>query len=140
MSKGYGVDQAIANVPQKFKNDAGLNYDRLKWRRKKGRVDSSAEILLKIRNDKEYLVRPDKWWDERSKIARKLIYKKRYEEAYKVTSKNALSKGPELAEAEWLSGWIALSFLNDPILAKDHFIKFYEIRSLLIQFFFLNDY
>ena len=25
MSKGYGVDQAIANVPQKFKNDAGLN-------------------------------------------------------------------------------------------------------------------
>ena len=56
MSKGYGVDQAIANVPQKFKNDAGLNYDRLKWRRKKGRVDSSTEILLKIRNDKEYLV------------------------------------------------------------------------------------
>ena len=37
MSKGYGVDQAIKNVPQKFKNDAGLNYDRLKWRRKKGR-------------------------------------------------------------------------------------------------------
>ena len=56
MSKGYGVDQAIANVPEKFKNDAGLNYDRLKWRRKKGRVDSSTEILLKIRNDKEYLV------------------------------------------------------------------------------------
>ena len=36
ISKGYGVDQAIKNVPQKLKNDAGLNYDRLKWRRKKG--------------------------------------------------------------------------------------------------------
>ena len=35
MSKSYGVDQAIKNVPQKFKNDAGLNYDRLKWRRKR---------------------------------------------------------------------------------------------------------
>ena len=35
MTKGYGVDQAIKNVPEKFKNDAGLNYDRLKWRRKK---------------------------------------------------------------------------------------------------------
>ena len=33
----------------KFKNDAGLNYDRLKWRRKRGRVDSSAEILLKLK-------------------------------------------------------------------------------------------
>ena len=26
-------------------------------------------------------------------------------------------KGPEYAEAEWLSGWIALTFLNDPNLA-----------------------
>ena len=25
-----------------------------------------------------------------------------------------------------MSGWIALSFLNDPLLAIDHFTKFYE--------------
>ena len=30
MSKSYGVDTAISNVPAKFKNDPGLNYDRLK--------------------------------------------------------------------------------------------------------------
>ena len=41
MSKSYGVDNAIKNVPTKLKNDAGLNYDRLKWRRKRGRVDDS---------------------------------------------------------------------------------------------------
>ena len=34
-------------VPAKFKNDAGLNFDRLKWRRKRGRLDSSVEILIK---------------------------------------------------------------------------------------------
>ena len=56
MSKSYGVDKAISSVPQKLKNDAGLNYDRLKWRRNRGRVDSSLEILLKIKNDKNYLV------------------------------------------------------------------------------------
>ena len=49
MSKSYGVDNAISKVPPKFKNDAGLNYDRLKWRRKRGRLDSSVEILLKIK-------------------------------------------------------------------------------------------
>jgi soluble lytic murein transglycosylase len=126
MSKSYGVDQAIKNVPSKLKNDAGLNYDRLKWRRKRGRVDSSLEILLKIKNTKDYLVRPDKWWKERAIIARSLIYKKKYELAYKITSKHSLDNGPELAEAEWMSGWIALSFLKDPILAKDHFTKFYN--------------
>ena len=126
MSKSYGVDNAIAKVPTKFKNDAGLNYDRLKWRRKRGRVDSSLEILLKINNTKDYLVRPDKWWTEREIISRSLIYKKKFELAYKVSSNHALSDGPEYAAAEWMSGWIALSFLNDPLLAKDHFENFYN--------------
>ncbi len=126
MSKSYGVDNAISKVPAKFKNDAGLNYDRLKWRRKRGRVDSSVEILLKIKNTKDYLVRPDKWWVEREIISRSLIYKKKYELAYKISSNHGMTDGPEFAAAEWMSGWIALSFLNDPLLAKDHFEKFYN--------------
>ncbi len=126
MSKSYGVDNAISKVPAKFKNDAGLNYDRLKWRRKRGRVDSSVEILVKIKNTKDYLVRPDKWWFEREIISRSLIYKKKYALAYKISSNHALTDGPEYAAAEWMSGWIALSFLNDPLLAKDHFENFYN--------------
>ena len=126
MSKSYGVDNAISKVPAKLKNDAGLNYDRLKWRRKRGRVDSSVEILLKIKNTKNYLVRPDKWWIEREIISRSLIYKKKYELAYKISSNHALTDGPEYAAAEWMSGWIALSFLDDPLLAKDHFENFYN--------------
>ena len=126
MSKSYGVDNAIAKVPSKFKNDAGLNYDRLKWRRKRGRVDSSVEILLKVKNTKDYLIRPDKWWNEREIISRSLIYKKKYELAYKISSNHAMTEGPEYAAAEWMSGWIALSFLKDPLLAKDHFENFYN--------------
>ena len=126
MSKSYGVDNAISKIPGYLKNDAGLNYDRLKWRRKRGRVDSSLEILMKIKNTKAYMIRPDKWWKERSIIARSLIYKKKYTTAYKLTSRHGLSEGPEFADAEWMSGWIALSFLNDPLLAIDHFSNFYE--------------
>ena len=126
ISKGYGVDQAIKNVPQKFKNDAGLNYDRLKWRRKKGRVDSSVEILLKIRNDKDYLVMPEKWWKEREIISRALIYKKKYEIAYKISSNHGMRQGPEYYAAESMSGWISLTFLTDPLTAKDHFENFYN--------------
>ena len=126
MSRSYGVDNAISKVPDKFRNDAGLNYDRLKWRRKRGRVDSSVEILQKVINTKDYLVRPDKWWIEREIISRSLIYKNKYELAYKIASNHALTDGPKYAEAEWMSGWIALSFLDDPLLAKDHFENFYN--------------
>tara|TARA_B100000029_G_scaffold451_1_gene604 strand:+ start:3576 stop:5798 length:2223 start_codon:yes stop_codon:yes gene_type:complete len=133
MSKSYGVDQAISKVPNKYKNDAGLNYDRLKWRRKRGRVDSSVEILTKVKNNKDYLIRPDRWWKEREIISRSLIYKKKYELAYKIASRHALTEGPEYAAAEWMSGWISLSFLNDALLAEEHFSNFYNNVSYPIS-------
>ena len=126
MSRSYGVDDAIAKVPQKYKNDIGLKYDRLKWRRRRGRVDPSLEILFKLPKDPEKLVRPDIWWKERAILSRSLIYKKKYALAYKVSSNHSLDEGPEYAEAEWLSGWIALTFLNDPNMALQHFKNFYD--------------
>tara|TARA_B100000029_G_scaffold422048_1_gene428579 strand:- start:978 stop:3194 length:2217 start_codon:yes stop_codon:yes gene_type:complete len=126
MSKSYGVDNAIAKVPAKYKNDIGLKYDRLKWRRRRGRVDSSLEILFNTPNDPTKLIRPDKWWKERSILARSLIYKKKYAKAYKVSSNHSLSEGEYYAEGEWLSGWIAITFLDDPNLALQHFKGFYN--------------
>jgi len=126
MSRSYGVDNAIAKVPDKFKNDIGLKYDRLKWRRKRGRLDSSLEILFKTPKDPIKLVRPDIWWKERAILSRSLIYKKKYALAYRVASEHSLKEGPEYADAEWTSGWISLIFLNDPNMALEHFKNFYN--------------
>jgi len=126
MSKSYGVDNAIAKVPAKYKNDIGLKYDRLKWRRRRGRLEPSLEILFSVPKDPVKLVRPDAWWKERSILTRSLIYKKKYAKAYKVSSNHSLSQGPDYADSEWLSGWIALTFLNDPNMALQHFKNFYN--------------
>ena len=128
MSRSYGVDAAIAKVPKKFIDDIGLQYDRLKWRRRRGRLDPSLEILFSVPNDPIKLIRPDVWWKERAILSRSLIYKKKYALAYKVSSNHSLtgSTGPEYSDAEWLSGWIALTFLNDPNIALQHFKNFYD--------------
>jgi len=126
MSRSYGVDDAISKVPNKFKNDIGLQYDRLKWRRRRGRLDPSLEILFKVPNNPIKLVRPDLWWKERQILTRSLIYKKKYAVAYKVSSNHSMIEGPEFASAEWLSGWVALTFLDDPNLALQHFKNFYN--------------
>ena len=126
MSRSYGVDSAIAKVPEKFKNDIGLQYDRLKWRRRRGRLESSLEILFKAPNNASKLVRPDIWWKERAILTRSLIYKNKYALAYKVSSNHSLTEGSEYVEAEWLSGWIALTILNDPNMALQHFKNFYD--------------
>jgi soluble lytic murein transglycosylase len=127
MSNSYGVDNAILKVPTHLKKDTGLAYDRLKWRNRRGRLEGSLEILYKNANRTEtQMVRPDKWWEQRKSVARTLIYKKRYKTAYKIASEHSLSAGPSFAEAEWLAGWIALSFLNSPEYAISHFENFYN--------------
>ena len=127
MSNSYGVDKAISNVPNHLQNNVGLEYDRLKWRNRRGRLDQSLEILYKNANkSEEALIRADLWWTQRESIVRNLIYKKRYKTAYKIASEHSLSSGPSFAEAEWLSGWIALTFLNAGEYAINHFHNFYN--------------
>jgi len=129
MSSSYGVDRAISKVPEKFKSDIGLRYDRLKWRRRRGRLESSLEIINNAPNDNNALIRADLWWKERQIISRSLIYKKKYQLAYDVAKNHSLNEekqGLEFAEAEWMSGWIALSFLNNPKMALEHFNNFYK--------------
>ena len=127
MSNSYGVDNAINKVPQYLKEDPGLEFDRLRWRNRRGRLDGSLEILYRnsLKTESQ-MVRPDKWWDQRESVVRNLIYKQRYKTAYKISSEHALSAGPSFAEAEWLSGWIALTFLNSPEYAINHFQNFYN--------------
>ncbi len=120
-----GVDQAVADVPEQFKKDLGLQFDRLKWRVRRNRLEGSVEILKNFHGE-ETLKYADKWWNLRENIARDLIFEKKYSEAYEVSSNHHLSEGPDYADAEWISGWLALSFLNETDLAIKHFINFYS--------------
>ena len=125
MTNSYGVDKAISDVPPELINDLGLQYNRLKWRARRNRLEGSLEILRKFHGE-ETLVYPELWWKLRENISRDLIYAKKYDQAYEVASNHHLYEGPEFADAEWISGWLALSFLNKNQLAINHFENFYK--------------
>jgi len=125
MTNSYGVDKAISDVPLELINDLGLQYNRLKWRARRNRLEGSLEILRKFHGE-ETLVYPELWWKLRENITRDLIYAKKYALAYEVASNHHLNEGPEFADAEWISGWLALSFLNKNQLAINHFENFYK--------------
>ena len=125
MTNSYGVDKAISDVPKELINDLGLQYNRLKWRTRRNRLEGSLEILRKF-HAAETLVYPELWWKLRENITRDLIYEKKYSLAYEVSSNHHLKEGPEFADAEWISGWLALSFLNKSELAISHFENFYN--------------
>lgn len=123
MRMDWDVDGAVQRVPKYLQSHAGLQYERLRWRRRKGKLESAQEILEHPPTD---LIRPDLWWVERIAVSRHLFQKGYYSEAYRLTSNHGLEAGEAFAEAEWLSGWIALRFLKDAEVAFGHFTKLHE--------------
>ena len=126
MTRSYGVDSAIAKVPAQFKNDIGLQFDRAKWRRKRGRYDSTLEIINNLPQNPKLLVKPDLWFKEKFIIARSRINKKRFDEAYELLINHGVLDSGNLAKAEWHAGWLALRFLNKPDVAVQHFKTMYD--------------
>jgi soluble lytic murein transglycosylase len=122
MRREGNVDTAIARVPQNLKSDEGLVYERVRWRRRKGRHESAAELLNSIPNDVKY---PKKWWLERAVLAREALEKGHVTDAYRIARNHGMQKGARFADAEWLTGWIALRFLNNNASAKRHFTTLY---------------
>lgn len=118
-----GVDAAIARVPDALQNDQGLVYERLRWRRLKGRDDSAAELLPL---QPASVDQPDLWWRERSILVRRMLREGAMARAYEIAAGHGTDGGFPLAEGEWLAGWIALRFLDDPLRAFPHFRRMYE--------------
>jgi soluble lytic murein transglycosylase len=121
MGAGGNPDSLLAKVPEEYREHPGLAIERARWRRQKG-DDGRARALLLGHIDE---MRPEVWWQERRIHVRRALTAGHVSEAYAIASGHDLSEGAEYAEAEWLSGWIALRFLNDPRQAGFHFAKMY---------------
>lgn len=123
MQRSGGVDGAIARVPEFMRDDAGLIYERLRWRRRKGFTDSAIELLDRPPTQ---LLRPGKWWYERAVLARRTLRNGEITRAYRLARDHRQTAGAPFAEAEWLAGWIALRFLGDAEIALEHFTRLYD--------------
>ncbi|HMR29951.1 MAG TPA: lytic transglycosylase domain-containing protein [Geminicoccaceae bacterium] len=129
-SSAPGVDQALAAVPRSLRNDPGLAYERVRWRRLKGRDAEANAILL---DPPAELGRPDKWWDERSIQVRRAMAARDYGTAYRLAARHGVSDGADLVEAEWLAGWLALRFTANPSAALGHFKRMAQYVKMPIS-------
>ena len=123
MGRVGGVDNAIARIPAHLVDNPGLVYERARWRRRKG-FDERARILLDPLP--EVLVRPAAWWREARIQVRGALGVGEISLAYRLAANHRQSDRKHVAQAEWLAGWIALRFLEDPAIAFQHFATLFE--------------
>lgn len=122
MNMDPGVDAAVKRVPRSLMRDAGLLYERARWRRRKGMLDGVIELLDP---PPDIVARPDIFWPEKESAARYALARGHVSAAYRLAQSHGLSQGVGFADGEWLAGWVALRFLEDRKTAYEHFTRLY---------------
>lgn len=125
MRQEAGAEAALSRVPETLKNDTGLMFERMRWRRRKD-LDDGAISLLPHTPAFEEMHDPEAWWQERHILARRLMDKKQYKRAYGIILGHNQKEGLPFAQAQWLAGWLALRFNNDAKAAFKHFERLYN--------------
>ena len=121
ISKASDISARVDAVPPAFKNDAGLDYDRYNWLADRGDRTAAIAILKARSTSVAALVAPFRWSGWRRSLARWEMREGRVQSAYDLASQHFLTDGFAFADLEWVAGYVALTYLDDPRLALTHF-------------------
>jgi soluble lytic murein transglycosylase len=109
-------------VATEARQDLGYTLCRIHWMTLHDRTADATSLMLAAPSATMALQDTDEWWRERRVLARKLLDLGKPQTAYQVV-RNAAPPANEnyRAEFHFLSGWIALRYLDDPATARAHF-------------------
>ncbi|MFV9875455.1 MAG: lytic transglycosylase domain-containing protein [Rickettsiales endosymbiont of Dermacentor nuttalli] len=123
LKKTHIPQDSIRHLPPKLRSDPGLVYAMANFYHHKDEMKNVVQLLSLNPSSNE---NKKKWWSLRSRYIRELLYIKDYQNAYKIAKNHHYDGNCSEVDAEWLAGWIALRFLNNPELASRHFYTFYN--------------
>ena len=118
-----GVDAAIARVPVDLRTDLGLRYERVRWRRRGGKIDDAYEMLAAVPPSDS---RGRRWWREKHIVIRDFLNRGKTADAYALAAAHQGQHPTDRAEATWLAGWIALNKRGRADRALVHFETLYN--------------
>ena len=116
-----GVTALVAAVPDALKDDPGLAFDRFLFRMRHDNYTDAATLIIDRSSSAARLGDPSEWADKRASLARYLMRSGAFKMAYKVASTHQLADVRDYGDLEFLSGYIALRKLSDPVKALKHF-------------------
>ena len=112
----------LDDVSSDARRDLGYVLCRAQWHLQKDRIDDAAEVILAAAPDTMAAQDTDAWWRERRLLARKLLDQGKFQTAYDVVRAAAVpAMEVYRVDYQFMCGWIALRYLDDPRTAMTHF-------------------
>ena len=115
------LDEKVRAVPAALRDTPALQYDRFNWLADRRRYADARDLALSQSISAEALGQPFRWSGWRRSIARREMREGSPQRAYRLASEHFLTEGSSFADLEWLAGYIALTYLNEPAAAIGHF-------------------
>ncbi len=119
--RDQGAAAALGRVPEALRDRPGIANARFNRFADKGDYSEALEIIERHTGSEDALGDPFRWASWRATLSRWLMRNGEPERAYDLASQHFLTEGTFYADLEWLSGYLALTYLDDPQKALDHF-------------------
>jgi len=116
-----GLQAAIDAVPASRQDDPGLLFDRAQYRRRSDQPVEAMQMAARIDARQAPAAARSDIFRERRIYLPRAMRAGNYSLAYQLVSNHGLTSGESFADAEWLSGWLSLRYLNQPQRAAEHF-------------------
>lgn len=116
-----GLQALVDAVPGSRADDPGFMYDRVQFRRRTDQPVEAMQLAAQIDAREAPPFARDDIFRERRLYVPRALRAGNYQLAYRLVSNHGLTSGEAFADAEWLSGWLSLRFLNQPQRAGEHF-------------------
>lgn len=121
------ISSLFDKVDPAFRDDPLYHFSKGQWLRDTGDLAGAIAELAQVSGNV-----PDAaaFWYERRLIVRRALVAGDAKLAYKAAAQYV--DGPEgrVVDAQFHAGWVALSFLNEPAIAKSHFEKMAALSTL----------
>jgi soluble lytic murein transglycosylase len=109
------------------RGDLGYVLCRVQYLMRKDRILEAARVILAAPKETMALQDTDEWWRVRRLLARKLLDLRDYQTAYELTYDAAMPASDAYrADSQFMPGWIALRYLDDPKTARAYFARIDE--------------
>ena len=117
----------LDDVAAAVRDDLGYVLCRVQWLMHKDKIAEASQLVLTAQQATMSQQDTDEWWRVRRVLARKLLDQGDVQGAYQVARSAATPASENYrADQHFMSGWIALRYLNDPRTAMTHFVHIDE--------------
>jgi len=122
-SGARGASALVDALPSSLQNHPGLMFERISAMRRGGSNDSALSMIASYPPAPGLSDADSRMWTERRNLINTALRNRNYDGAYAAATNHGLTAAVDLTDAEFYAGWLALSKLNQPAKADEHFAR-----------------